>query len=411
MFSKIKQWVLIAGIAGVLTLGWALATDSSQGYSSYQAEFRKLVAEKLGPEKATQAPRGVQQIWIKDADKTDRCVTCHQGVTWAGLEDAPEPFRTHPKEPLAKHPVEKFGCTYCHGGQGPATRLPDAHGWVKHWEDPLLDSSLAKDYQANEPFAFMQIKCNTCHRFDKQTAGAEYINNAKTIVNQKGCRACHTINSRGGSIGPDLTSVGDKQAEQYDYSRLTEFASVFNWEVGHLQNPKSFTPDTVMPDFGLSSRDAQSIAMLLASWKELDIPASLLPDGPRKDVPSPEEAEQERVMREGEGKFFVEKTCFICHDVSSLGIHSATKIGPDLALAEEDAPRRFGVPLEVFLHNPSGTMSVVLTRQIHLTDAEVDEAISLLKKAHQKYLQQQAAKEQAKPAPTAPASGQASPTK
>jgi cytochrome c2 len=291
--------------------------------------------------------------------------------------------------------------------------MPDAHGWVKHWEDPLLDSNLANDYQAEAPFAFTQIKCNTCHRYDKQTTGADYVNAAKKLINEKGCRACHTINGRGGAIGPDLTSIGDKQPEQYDFSRLTEFPSVFNWQIGHLQNPKSFTPGTVMPDFGFSSHDAQSIAMLLASWKDLDLPPSLLPDGPRKDVTSPEEAEQERVMREGEGRFFVEKTCFICHDVSSLGIHSATKIGPDLALAEEDAPRRFGVPLEEFLHNPSGTMSVVLTRQIHLSDAELDEAIRLLKVAHQKYVTQQqqakAAKTTAVPAPSS--SGQSSPTK
>jgi len=108
-----------------------------------------------------------------------------------------------------------------------------------------------------------------------------------------------------------------------------------------------------------------------------------------KDLPTPEEAERERVMREGEGKFFVEKTCFICHDVSSFGIESATKIGPDLALAVDDAPRRFGRTLEDFLHNPSGTMQVVLSRQIQLTDEEIDEAIRLLKVANQKYKEQQ----------------------
>ena len=32
--------------------------------------------------------------------------------------------------------------------------------------------------------------------------GADYINYAKQLVQQKGCRACHTINGRGGMVGP-----------------------------------------------------------------------------------------------------------------------------------------------------------------------------------------------------------------
>ncbi len=38
------------------------------------------------------------------------------------------------------HPVEKFGCTSCHGGQGWAIDTEAAHGQVAHWEEPLLGS-------------------------------------------------------------------------------------------------------------------------------------------------------------------------------------------------------------------------------------------------------------------------------
>ena len=50
--------------------------------------------------------------------RADRCITCHQGVNWKGFETAEQPYRTHPREPLTAHPIEKFGCTSCHGGQG-----------------------------------------------------------------------------------------------------------------------------------------------------------------------------------------------------------------------------------------------------------------------------------------------------
>jgi cytochrome c2 len=402
MFKRDQLILFAMAVLTLLVLGWAVWQDVQPEYLGYQRSFKRLVADKLGPEKAANVRFGVQQVWIPSANRVDRCMTCHLGVSWTGLDDVDEPFRSHPVEPLKNHPIDKFGCTFCHGGQGSATKRVDAHGWIKHWKDPLLDTGVSEDYQVKEPWAFLQMKCNTCHRYDRETPGADYINMAKKLVNEKGCRACHTINERGGTIGPDLTSAGDKAPEQYDYTRLTTYPSVFSWQVAHMQDPKAYSPDTVMPDFGLDSQASQAMAMLLLSWKETELPAEFMHGAKIRDLPTPEEAERERVMREGEGKFFVEKTCFICHDVSSLGIVSATKIGPDLAIAEDDVPRRFGRTLDDFLHNPSGTMAVVLSKQIHLAPEEVDEAIKLLKVANAKYKQQKQAE---KPADTGSTEG------
>lgn len=101
-------------------------------------------------------------------------------------------------------------------------------------------------------------------------------------------------------------------------------------------------------------------------------------------------------MLAGEGAFFVKHTCFICHDVSTLGIESATKIGPDLAKAVTDVPSRFGRPLDDFLMSPTGTMAVVLSTQIHLTEDERREAIAKLKVANQKFMEQEAKAKQGK---------------
>ncbi|MCK6460287.1 MAG: c-type cytochrome [Planctomycetes bacterium] len=391
---------ILLAAAGLLALGICVAVaweDARPGYAPYQDEFKSLVEERFGPERAAAVPEGLQQIWLEGADRVDRCTSCHMGVTWQGLDDAPQPFASHPKAPLAHHPVERFGCTFCHGGQGFATDLPDAHGWVEHWEEPLLDRHLAADYRFRDPLAFLQYRCNLCHRFDRQIEGAPYINRGKQLIEQKGCRACHVINGRGGAIGPDLTRVGEKGPEQYDYSRLTSMPTLFGWHIAHLQNPKSYSPETVMPDFGFNTEDAQAIALVLLSWRDTDVPAALLPGAILRDVPTPEEAERERVMREGEGRFFVEKGCFICHDVSSFGIVSATKIGPDLALAVEDAPRRFGRTLDDFLMHPSGTMEVVLSKQIPLTEDERRQAFALLKTAYEKHMKEQDAQDGGKP--------------
>jgi cytochrome c2 len=94
-------------------------------------------------------------------------------------------------------------------------------------------------------------------------------------------------------------------------------------------------------------------------------------------------------MLEGEGAFFVKHRCFVCHSVSTLGIETPAKIGPDLSDAVVDVQSRFGKTLDDFLANPTGTMSVVLSTQIQLTDAEKREAVDKLKVAYQKKQQSQ----------------------
>ncbi|HJZ13090.1 MAG TPA: c-type cytochrome, partial [Acidobacteriota bacterium] len=353
-------------------------------WKDYQEEFRALIAEKFGDEKAEKIPAGLQQIWIKDLDRVDRCITCHQGIQWKGLEGVENPHKSHPREILVSHPIERFGCTSCHGGQGYAADMQSAHGNVAHWEEPLLGKELSELYLVRDKKAMMQLHCNMCHRYDQETKGADYVNRAKQLVKDKGCRACHAINGRGGMIGPDLTNVGEKSAEQYDYSRMYGVQSAFAWHVAHLQSPKSLVPETVMPNFSLSSQDAQSLALLVLSWRRTNLPVHYIPGAQPADRPTPEEAEKERQMLTGEGAFFVKKGCFVCHSVSSLGIESATKIGPDLSEAVVDVQSRFGRTLEDFLKQPTGTMAVVLSTQIQLTDAEKKEVVEKLKIAYQK---------------------------
>lgn len=400
MFKKDALKLYVLGIVLLLLTGWVFFRENRTDWSDYQAEFRDLVAEKFGEERADQIPTGIQQIWVKDLDRVDRCITCHQAVEWKGLENAPHPYRTHPKEILEKHPLSAYGCSSCHGGQGFSTTLPDAHGDVEHWEEPLLGKEISGTYLVKDSKALMQMNCNACHRYDRETKGMETINLAKKLVQEKNCRACHTINGRGGVIGPDLTFAGDKPTEQFDYSRLSGKHSVFAWQVAHLQNPKMVSPDTVMPNFGLSTQDAQALSLLVMSWRRNTIPAHYISGVQLRDVPTQEEIDKEKRMLEGEGAFFVKNSCFICHSVSSFGIESASKIGPDLADAVTDVQSRFGRTLDDFLMEPTGTMSVVLATQIPLTPEQRQQAIALLKVAHQRKLEQQNKNASPSPQPT-----------
>jgi cytochrome c1 len=145
-----------------------------------------------------------------------------------------------------------------------------------------------------------------------------------------------------------------------------------------------------MPNFNLNSKDAQSLALLVMSWRRTTIPARFLPGVKLADTQTAEEAEKEKQMLTGEGAFFVKKGCFICHSVSSFDITAAAAIGPDLSFAVTDVQSRFGKTLEDFLTNPTGTMAVVLTTQIQLTPEERKEAVEKLKIAYQKKMEKQA---------------------
>lgn len=383
-------WISSLGFVLFFLMGVAYWREWRPEWKAYQAEFRELVVRRFGPDRAAHVPKGVQQIWIPQLGRVDRCVTCHLGIEWKGLENAPHPYRTHPPEILQKHPITRFGCTICHGGQGYATDMRSAHATrIEHWEEPLLAAELGKTYLLSERKALLQINCNICHRYDRETKGAELINYAKRLVREKGCRACHKINGRGGVIGPDLTYVGDKSPEQYDYARLGGVKSVFAWHIAHFKNPKAMVAETVMPNFNFGSREAQALAMLVMSWKRVTLPVEYLPGAQWADRPTPEELEREQRMLTGEGAFFVKKGCFVCHEVSSLGIESAAKIGPDLANAYVDVQSRFGKTLEDFLMNPTGTMAVVLATQIPLTAEEKREAIETLKLAYRRKLERE----------------------
>lgn len=85
------------------------------------------------------------------------------------------------------------------------------------------------------------------------------------------------------------------------------------------------------------------------------------------------------------GDWFKQAGCIDCHSMSVYRILNLTAVGPDLSIAVEDVPRRFGVPLDRFLHAPTGTMAMVLSSRIPLTPEQRVIAIDKLKEAYREH--------------------------
>ncbi|MCH7760627.1 c-type cytochrome [candidate division TA06 bacterium] len=87
--------------------------------------------------------------------------------------------------------------------------------------------------------------------FDPNITESE-IQSGERLFNQKyGCFACHAIGEKGGIVGPSLDQVG---------SRLQPI-----WIYSWLMNPQEHIPETIMPNFGMSERNARELTAYLSS--------------------------------------------------------------------------------------------------------------------------------------------------
>lgn len=191
--------LMIASLLILAELGWAIWDDAvgSRPWKSYQEQFAAAYSRYLSglpqtPQiqglrrKAAAYPVEIRQIYVAEAQVVDRCESCHLGIaeplglTAAAMGNRPE-FASHPRpELLRQHPPDRFGCTFCHGGNGAATSsVAKAHGQNSDWPWPLLAKENA------------DAGCALCHANDRVTQGAAVLNLGRDLYQQKGCAACH----------------------------------------------------------------------------------------------------------------------------------------------------------------------------------------------------------------------------
>ena len=242
------------------------------------AERRKLAADLA---KIRGRPLEIKQVLLDGGTQADRCTTCHAGETRDLFNSGPATRRRHPVFYLEDHPLERFGCALCHGGQPRATTMRAAHGRVAHWSAPLI------------PNPYLGGACGKCHR-DEELRFEPALADGRKLFSEAGCNACHDVEGLRPveKVGPDLSRVGDKVYR--------------HWLARWLKNPRDYLPRTRMPNFVLGEQEIASLGAFLAS---LRAPAP----GPEVRLPS-----DERAIAAGK-KIFSDARCISCHSVEGRG--------------------------------------------------------------------------------------------
>jgi len=321
MKRSVWNWLFLISSFGLgllfLTQVWQ---ETFPEWKTYQTEYYRRLAQVTGDRSKAWTPLKIQQIYLPEFHRTDRCITCHVGVDNPRMKDQPQPFKTHPDlgNPvfLAKHPFNEIGCTICHQGQGPATTKRHAHGPVPHWEEPLLSKDLIVG------------TCTTCHGNISDLKGAEPLVKAMALFKEKGCIGCHMLHSKGMLIGPELAETWRKGVDQFDFRYVHGEETVTRWVEDHFRNPQHVVPgypalgipESAMPNYELTDEEVKLLTALVLSFASEEgdearpVPArfkvAAAPPGPAPVYGS--KAEQGKAV-------FQKYGCAACHGVEGRG--------------------------------------------------------------------------------------------
>jgi cytochrome c2 len=228
--------------------------------------------------------------------RVERCQTCHMGIDRPGFEGAEQPYATHPHRDvlLARHPMEQFGCTVCHAGQGVALTEHTAHGELHLFDQtPRLAEPLLTD-------TWIQSQCRKCHQPELPILQfASTIADGQKLFQTMGCPGCHLVQGyeQQAKVGPDLRRVASKVDP--------------SWLVEWIKSPSAYWSGTKMPNFVLSWEESEAAAAYLLS-------SSTAYTGPQ--YPGTGDAVA--------GKQIVEEIgCLGCHQINGTG----NPFAPDLS--------------------------------------------------------------------------------
>ena len=166
-------------------------------------------------------------------------------------------LQTHPHRDvlLGKHPVDRFGCTPCHGGQGQALTAKSAHALThaEYWLTPVLGLDEHTGRTSEETKGYMESNCRRCHDgvmmldydvdpdTDQPVDYAPNLTKGLALFEDLGCHGCHAVEGYSAiediaKVGPSLAKVG---------SKVEGTAWLESW----IKSPEAYLPNATMPNF------------------------------------------------------------------------------------------------------------------------------------------------------------------
>ena len=278
----------LSSLALLVVAGAAVVKERRAEWRRWQSRFGALEGARPGHGGDGDEASGIQQIWLPDLDRVDRCTSCHLGIASPEMKDAPQPFRAHRGPWIDTHRPDRFGCTSCHGGQGEATTYRDAaHEPLPFWPEPMASREL------------MEARCGTCHQ-ERQPPATFWLARGRAIMADRNCIACH--------------EVPGHDAEDVRAPRLDGLAGKVSpaWLRGWLADPRQYLERSRMGNFRLKPEEVEALAAFV-----------LEPPGPVEL----DDVDWTRADAERGGEIFRRSRCVTCHSVNGRGGTLAPELG------------------------------------------------------------------------------------
>lgn len=94
----------------------------------------------------------------------------------------------------------------------------------------------------------------------KHLTQAQLVSMGQQIVTSQ-CVSCHTVNGKGGSLGPDLNAVMSGKTNLVPNGKPTDKAWLASW----ISNPKAVWSGAKMPNLGLNSQQVNGVVLYLTT--------------------------------------------------------------------------------------------------------------------------------------------------
>ena len=218
--------------------------------------------------------------YFQQVAKVDRCTTCHTFIDKPGYEKEPNPHRTHPNLDLilgakSPHPMNKIGCTVCHGGEGhrvhdmvSVAHMPSSKEQQKEWVKKYNWHPPHKVPKVMYKNGYAEAGCVKCHQQEEYIPEATVLNEGRRNINRFGCYACHKIKGweHKKKPGPDLLRISGKISKEF-FKNWVWDPKGFN---KHARMPSFFSQDNNSKEEFMKKNITEVVAMTEFIWHQSD---------------------------------------------------------------------------------------------------------------------------------------------